>query len=895
MKTPAKKPSPPGWAERLLRWYCVRHLLEEIQGDLQEEFDHQVRHAGVKKARLDYIRNVLGFIKPFAIRRKNSFTSLSLLNMNMLEHYAIVAVRNLFRYKAFSAINVVGLALGMICCMFIFLWVKNERCVDNFHVNGESLHTVYQTFISGESISGGYATPDILAAELKKAIPEVQYATAYTTAYELPWGHPETFQIGDKVHKLEGARAGEDFFKMFSYHLIAGDPDTALKDKSSIAISQKMAEMFFGTVDEAIGKSIRYENRLDFIVTGVFEDLPASSSLKFDYLVNWEMYMARQLEQASWNIRTFIQLQPGADANSVKEKIKHLWDTHTDKKAPYRIELGLQRFGDEYLHGNFENGKPGGGRIEYVKIFTGVAVFILIIACINFMNLATARSVKRAKEVGVRKVVGSSRFYLVGQFLSEATLLSLLAIALSFVFVKLMLPAFNTFTGKHIELPVDEPSFWMALVALTFTTGFAAGGYPAFFLSSMKPVRVLKGVVRFAASATWFRKGLSIFQFTLSIILLITTFVVSRQINYVQNTHLGYDRENLIYIRIEGEMRNRDRYLAFKEEASKKSGIVMIDRTSEAPHAMGFGVADAIDWEGKNKEVTVGSNSLHAVQFENGQGSAAVSFYPSSVGYDFLKLMNLKLADGRDFSSAYSTDSAAFMINETAVKQMGIKDPIGKWISAWDKKGHIIAVVKDYHINSLHEPIKPLLLDVKEDLPFGLILVRTEAGKTEEALANLEKVHKDINPGYPFACQFVDQEYEKLYRNEQVIARLSNVFAILAILISCLGLLGLVMFMAEQRTKEIGIRKVLGATMLNIVNLLSRDFLAVILVSFFIAAPVAWYYTSEWLAGFAFKIELSWWMFAFAGSAALLVAVLTISVQAIQSALANPVKSLRTE
>lgn len=887
-------PNPPRWATRLLKWYCAPHLLEEIQGDLLEEFHYKVKQAGLRKAQLDYVRNVLEFIKPFALKRKRT-SSLSLLNMNMLKHYTIVAARNLVRHKTFSTINIAGLAFSMVCCLFIFMWVKDEKQIDNFHVNGENLYTVFQTFIVNEQTSGGYATPDILAEEIRKTVPEVQYATSYMTAYELPWGHPETFRIGDTMHKLEGARAGKDFFQMFSYKLITGDPATALTDKSSLVISRKMAEMFFESPDDALGKSIRYENRLDLIITGVFENLSPHSSLKFDYLMSWELYMARQLEQASWNIRTFIQLRPGADIKSVETKISRLWENHIASNAGYTIEFGLQRFGDNHLYGNFINGKPQAGRIEYVNIFTGVAIFIVIIACINFMNLATARSVKRAREIGVRKVVGSSRAYLIIQFLGESFLICTLAVILSLTIVHFMVPAFNTFTGKHITLPAADPSLWLGAGALAMITGLIAGSYPALFLSSLKPVQVLKGTMHFSAGNVWFRKGLSVFQFTLSIILLISTVVVSLQTNYVQQTHLGYDKENLIYIRIEGQMRNKDKYLAFKERSSRMPGIAMVDRTSETPHAMGFGVSDAIDWEGKNKEELVGRNNLNAVQFENGKGSANVSFYPSSVGYDFLKLMGLKTAEGRDFSRAHAGDSAAFIINETAARQMNIDNPIGKWISAWNKKGHIIAVVRDYHINSLHEPIKPVLLDVKEDLDFGMIIVRTEAGKTKEALASLETVHKEINPNYPFAYQFVDQEYDKLYQSEKVIAKLSRVFALLAILISCLGLLGLVMFMAEQRTKEISIRKILGATILHILNLLSRDFLLLIGVSFVIASPVALYFMDQWLDGFAYKIVLSWWIFVFAGAMALFIALVTISVQALQSAYSNPVKSLRSE
>jgi putative ABC transport system permease protein len=892
--TDFSKAQPPRWATMLLRYLCAPHLLEEIEGDLEEEFDYQIGQVGVRRARLGYIRNVFGFMKPFAIKRKSSH-SIPFYSMKMYKHYFIVGIRNLIRHRIFSAINISGLALGMICCLFVFLWVQDEKRVDNFHTTGEQLFTVYATFTTNGQKSGGFATPDTMAAELKKAIPDVEFATAYTTGYELPWGHPETFQVGEKLFKFEGSRASEDFFKMFSYSLVAGDPGSALKDKSSLAISRKMAEMFFASPREAIGKSIRYENRIDFTIAAVFENLPDQSSLKFDFLINWEMYQSGQVEQASWNTLTVVRLHPGANVKSVETKMQKLWESHIRQRAGYQVGIGLQRFGDRYLYGNFVNGKPDGGRIEYVRIFTGVAFFILVIACINFMNLATARSVKRAKEIGVRKVVGSSRSYLIGQFFGESLLISLLALAISLLFLQLLLPSFNAFTEKNLLSPVLQPSTWPALITLVLITGLIAGSYPALFLSSLKPVNVLKGIVKSAGGAIWIRKGLAVFQFSLSIILVIAAIVVSQQTGYVQNAHLGYDRENLIYIRVEGELKQENKYLAFKEQASRMPGVAMIDRSSEAPHAMGFGVADAIDWEGKNKEMTVGMNNQAAVQFENAVGSSSVVFYPSSVGYDFLTMMKLKVVEGRGFSRDYLTDSAAFIINETAARQMGVKDPIGKWISAWDKKGHIIGIVKDFHMNSLHEPIKPVLLDVKEDLNFGVIMVRTEAGKTKEALASLEKASKEFNPNYPFVYQFLNQEYGKLYKNEQVMSKLSNAFAILAILISSLGLLGLVMFSAEQRMKEIGIRKVLGATILNIFSLLSGDFVKLVLIAFAIAAPVAGYFMYEWLQQFTFKIDLAWWIFLFAGGTSLFIALVTISFQVIQSATTSPVKSLRSE
>jgi putative ABC transport system permease protein len=804
----------------------------------------------------------------------------------MLSHYVTVAFRNLVRHKIFSTINILGLTLGMSCCLFIFIWVQDEKSIDNFHVNGKNLYAVYETVTTAERIDGSYATSLTLgttngseqlfrtAAELKKSIPEIKYAASYATGYDLPWGHPETFQVGDKAFKLEGSRASEDFFKMFSYPLLAGDAGSSLNNIGDIVISRKMAALFFNKPEDAIGKSIRFENVRDLHITAVFDDVPPQSSLKFDYLISWETFVARQVEVSSNYCQLIVQLNELANPKNADEKMKHFLDAKTDRNGDAKISFGLLPFADQYLMSNFENGKPSGGRIEYLRIFSGVAVFILLMACINFMNLATARSVKRAKEVGVRKVVGSSRLHLILQFLGESMLLSLLSLVISLALMHFLLPVFNEFTGKQIASPLANLNQWAPLLGLAVFTGIVAGSYPALFLSSLKPVRILKGVIRFTTTAIVLRRSLAVFQFVLSTVLLIATIVVSRQTYFVQHAHLGYDRENVIYLTVEGELNKK--YDVFKEKAAKMPGIAMVDRSSEAPHNMGFTVADAIHWEGKEK-------------------GALVGFKPTSVGLDFIKLMNLQIIEGRNFSRKFSTDTSAFMINEEAVKQMGIKDPIGKWISAWGKKGTIIAILKNYHTNSLHQPIMPLIVDVKEDLYFGVIMIKTEAGKTQEALSSLESVYKEINPNYPFVFKFLDEEYNKFYQSEQLMSKLSNAFAVVAIMISCLGLLGLVMFSAEQRVKEIGIRKVLGASVPGIVTLLSRDFLRIVFLSFIIAAPIAWYFMHQWLQKFAYKIDLSWWIFALAGMSTLLIALLTIIIQAVQSAAANPVKSLRSE
>jgi len=805
----------------------------------------------------------------------------------MFKNYFKTAWRNIIRNKKHTVINVAGLALGLTCCMFIYLWVQYEKSIDNFHADGKNLYAVYTTTVANGKTDGTYTTPlrfdsgnispDFLLEGVPAAVPEEKHLTFYATGYELPWGHPETFQVGEKIIKMKGSRAGKDFFKMFSYPLIEGNANNALADMHGIAISRKMAEIFFGSPANAMGKSMRYENRLNFIVSAVFENVTDQSSLQFDFLLNMEA-QKHLLEWASPGLLAYVELAN----NSAPEKVEREINTYVKpllaKEGNPKTTIGLQLLGEQYLHNIFVNGKPTGGRIEYVRIFNLIALFILIIACINFMNLATARSVKRAKEVGLRKVVGSTRSNLIAQFFSEALLFAFLAMLLSIGLLYLLLPAFNSFTGIHIASPGSQPSFWIFLTTIVVITGLLAGSYPALYLSSLNPVHVLKGKLQFTRNSVLLRKSLTVFQFVLSIVLIISTIVITRQMNYIQGSHLGFDRENLLYVQIEGKLSDKQNYLLFKNKALQMPGIAMVDRSTETPHDMSFVAGnDAINWEGK----TINDN---------------VGFLPASVGFDFLKLMKLQVVEGRGFSKDIATDSSdAFMVNEEAVKEMGLKNPIGKWISAWKKKGHIIGVLKDYNTESIREKIKPMVLDVKEGEYFGVIMIRTKPGETKQAIASLGKIYKSINPNYAFAYQFVEEEYQKLYSNEIIISRLSVLFAALAIFISCLGLLGLAMFSAEQRVKEIGIRKVLGASVNQVVTLFSTEFIKLVVIAFLIAGPVASYFMYNWLQHFAYHISISWWMFFVAGLLAISIALLTVSFLAIKAAIANPVKSLRSE
>jgi len=790
----------------------------------------------------------------------------------MFRNYFKTAVRNLWKNKVFSFINIMGLALGLACSLIIMLWVNDEYNVDAFHKNGSQLYSVYEKQYRDDGVTSFFGSPGIMADEMKRVLPEVQYATNYD------WNELSTFEANNKIIKESGNHAGPDFFKMFSYPLLQGNAITALNDPSSIAISKKMAEEFFGSPEEAIGKTIRYQNNTDFKISAVFDDVPKNSTVQFDFILTWEHFLQGNSWAKDWGNNgplCFVMLRKGTDAAAFEKKITQFLDAYNKEqtKRSY-IRLGIERYEDVYLHSNFDkNGNISGGRIQYVKLFSIVAIFILLIGCINFMNLTTARSVKRAKEIGVRKVVGAVRFALIRQFIGEALVIVSIAIIFSLLIAMLVLPTFNHVTDKQIQLPLHDSKFWLSIAALLFVTGFIAGSYPALYLSSFKPVRVLKGSMKFSSSALWFRKGLVVFQFVLSIILIIGTIVVSKQVNYIQTMNLGYDRENLLYIPLEGDLLTR--YELFKNESLKTPGVKDVTRITDNPTQIDNGTG-GVQWIGKDPNLDI-------------------NFSQTAVGYDFIKTMHLELAQGRDFSKDFATDSVGYIVNESALKIIGYKNPIGKPLTFWRKPGTIIGVLKDFHFNSLHEPIRPIVLRLGENIEYGQALIRMQAGKTKETLASLEKICKALNPKFPFTYKFSDEEYAKLYKSEQVVTRLANYFAFLAIFISCLGLLGLVMFTAEQRTKEFGIRKVLGASPVTLFNLLSKEFLLLVLIALIIASPLAWLAMNNWLQDYAYKIDMSWWMFVAAGITAIVIALITISFQAMKAAMANPVKSLRTE
>ncbi|HLX92314.1 MAG TPA: ABC transporter permease [Puia sp.] len=790
----------------------------------------------------------------------------------MFKNYFTIAWRNMRRNKVFSLINIMGLALGLACSLLIMLSIQDEYKFDTFFKNGDRIYSIFEKQYRDGAVFAFYGGPGVLADEMKRVLPQVQYATNYA------WNELSTFEANDKIIKETGNHGGIDFFNVFSYALLEGSPNTALASPSDIAISKKMAIEFFGSPHDAIGKTIRYQNAEEFKVSAVFDDMPQHSTIQVDYLLTWQQFLKGNDWAREWGNNgpgCFFMLRPGTDPKVFEQKISHFLDGYNKEQTPHSyIRLGMALYGNIYMHSNFDKaGNISGGRFEYAELFSMVAIFILIIACINFMNLTTARSAKRAKEIGVRKVAGAARLALIRQFIGETLFIVSIATCIALLLVALMLPPFNALSHKQIHFPIFSKGFWLAIAGLIFVTGIISGSYPALYLSSFMPAKVLKGLPKFSNSALWFRKGLVVFQFVLSIILIIGTIVVSKQVNFIQTVNLGYDRENLIYVTLEGDLVGK--YELFHDEALNMPGIQAVSRMIDNPTQIDNGTG-GVQWVGKDP-------------------TSDIQFTQSAVGYDFTKTMRLKLAAGRDYSRDFATDSAGYLINESALKIIGYKNPVGMPLTFWKKKGTIIGVLRDFHFNSMHETIQPLVLRLGENLPWGQALVRTQPGQTKQALASLEKLCKELNPKFPFTYKFSDEEYAKLYQGEQVVSKLASYFAFLAIFISCLGLLGLVMFTAEQRTKEFGIRKVLGASSAILFNLLAKDFLLYVVVALIIASPIAWIAMNNWLLDYSYKISISWWMFALAGLLVILVALATISFQSAKAALAKPVNSLRTE
>ena len=784
----------------------------------------------------------------------------------MFNHYLKLAFRNFQRQKSSFLINLIGLSTGLAGALIIFLWVNDELRMDQFLENDAQLYRVLEHQQYAEDVMTTNSTPGPLADALTEEFPEIAHAAT------ILWSNNFTLFIDDKGYKVEGRPVGSDFLQIIRTPMIEGDRVNALKDFKSLVISESTAKKMYGSSREAMGQTVLLDKEDEKVITGVFQDLPTNSTLQVDMLMPFDTYRKGKEWLYQWGNngpRTYITIKEGTDYQALSDKMA---DFIKKRDEDSNVTVFLKPYSESYLYGRYENGKQAGGRIEYVRLFSMIAIFILVIACINFMNLSTARASKRAKEVGVKKAIGAERGELIQQYLSESLLIALLSLALAIIMVNLFLPKFNTITDKSIAFDWS-PTMLGVFFLITVLTGLLAGSYPAFYLSGFEPVKVLKGTIKGSLGELWARRGLVVFQFTLSIILIVAVTVVYNQIQYVQSKNLGYKKENLIRFGTDGQLyENLSPFLA---EAKKIPGVVNIS-------SIGHGMIGR-------------TNNTSGLKWEGKDPNSRILFENISSNYDLLETLKIQLKEGRFFSRDFGSDTTKIIFNEAAIKVMGLEEPVGKTIRLWDEYDlEIIGVVTDFHFESLHEPVNPAFFWLNPDNAWN-VMASLKAGKEKEALSALEKTYSTFNPGFNFEYQFLDEQYARQYKAEQRVASLSSYFAGFAILISCLGLFGLAAFTADRKKKEIGIRKVLGASVLNIVTLLTKDFTRLVLVAILLGLPLAWYLVNDWLSRFAYRIDLSIWFFILAGGLVLLISWLTVSSQALTSAMVNPRDCLQDE
>lgn len=782
-------------------------------------------------------------------------------------------MRSFRRFKSSFIINLVGLSVGLACALLIGLWVNDELEFDRFHKNDSRLYEVVEKQEVDGGINVKYRTAGLVAQTLKDKFPEVENATAVIPSSWFP-----KFTLspnGDKKVKAIGQFASNDYFNVFSFGVTQGDKKQLLTNKNAIVISDELAMRLFNTTGNVVGKTLSVQlppMEKQFTITGVFTRVPANSSEKFDFVLPFEWFKEINPAVLDWGndgTNTYVVLREGADKSKVNNEIAGL--IKSNSKSTNR-SLFLKRYSEVYLYGKYENGVQAGGRIEYVRLFSIIAIVILVIACINFMNLSTATAMRRIKEVGVKKALGASRKTLIFQYIGEAMLMSLIALLVAILIVLLLLPQFNVITGKDLSFSFSG-RLMLTLLGISILSGLISGSYPALYLSRFNPAFVLRGgKISSSIFELWARKGLVVLQFSVSVILIVAVLVVYKQVQYIQSKNIGYNKDNVVYFDIEGQMpQNLESFL------SQAKDIPGVAATSSMWGNIvgGYSTTGDVDWEGKSP-------------------TEKAAFEIMGVNYGLLEMLNIKMAEGRSFSRDFPTDSTKVIFNEAAIRTMGLKNPIGKKVKVWGEQLEIVGVAKDFNFQSLHEIIKPLYIRLQPKNT-SIVMTRVRGGKEREALEGLQSLYQKYNPGYSFDYRFLDQDYQVQYAAERRVALLSRYFAGLAILISCLGLFGMAAFAAERRLKEIGVRKVLGASEFGIVRLLSIDFTKVVFVSIIIALPVSYFLVKNWLEGFVYKIDLKLWYFAVAGLAALFIAWLTVATLAIKASRTNPIDTLRLE
>jgi putative ABC transport system permease protein len=868
----SKKDTPPLLGEKILKIFLPKGESESVAGDYEELYAEIAQAQGKSRANAWYWVQIVKSIWA-------GVTVYVWWSLTMLKSHLTIALRYLKRHKIYSFINISGLAIGMACCVLILLWINDEIRYDRFHEQTENLYRVVNDLNYGpySQITEGTAYP--LGPAMKEEIPEVREAARLLPTRRMLVAYGEK-----KYYEDNFSFADPSLFAVFTFPFIQGDPYTALSSPSSVVITQDMASKYFGSQDP-IGKTIQTQNQNDYKVTGVIENVPRNSHLQFGFLGSMEraVAMGARTHWSGWLYSTYVLLQPNTSLEELNTKLASWIKSKDSEDARYY----LQPLSDVHLYG-----LQGEGAIRPLSFFSILALLILIIACINYMNLATARAGTRAKEIGLRKVLGARKNNILRQFMSESLLFAFFALLISICLVALFLPVFNQISGKELGMNLAQNIFlFLGILGITLLTGVLAGSYPAFFLSSFEPDRILKGTLsakKIGMSTASIRKGLVVFQFILTIVLIISTTTVYRQMSFIKNRRLGFEKNYLIYtqLRSEGNLWERydaqktwQKYKTLKNELSQNPNILGVSSATCLPFgAMGqeFG---QLDWEGKDPEYQVTMNHM-------------------AVDPHFFKTFQLEMIEGRSLSDEFPSDSQNFVLNEAAVKATGLKSPLGKRFRLLDKTGKIIGVAKDFHFAPLHNEIEPLIFHL---MPYqywmyrNYVFVRIGADHMPQTIASLEKMWDRAIPQYPFEFNFLDDTIDARYREEQRLEMILRIFTLLAISISCFGLFGLISFTAEQRTKEIGIRKVLGASVGSVVRSLSREFIVLVVLANIIAWPVAYFVMTRWLKNFAYRTEIGLVTFLFSGLAALVIAIFSVFFQSIKAALSNPVDSLRYE
>ncbi|WP_153799520.1 ABC transporter permease [Foetidibacter luteolus] len=784
----------------------------------------------------------------------------------MLRNYLKIAWRSLLKDKQFTVLNILGLSAGLACSLLIFLWVDDELSVDRFFANDERLYRLMEIVNNSGQTSLNEESSGRLSEAVKQSLPEVEYAAAIAPAR---WFAQNTLSVKDKHIKAGGQYAEKDFFNIFSFELPEGDRSRVLESKSSIVVSDELAIKLFGTTTGIIGKPVEFDHDTTFYVSGIFKKLPSNSTQQFDFVLSFEYFKSVKDWVAHWNgsgPQNFVLLKKGTDITAFNNKVRNVITANTGDTTRKVIAT---RFSDGYLYNQHDDNSRAGGRIEYVNLFSALAVFILLIACINFMNLSTAKAARRLKEIGIKKVVGARRSQLIFQFLTESFLLTVFAMVIAGLLAAVLLTDFNQLTGKSIELSFTW-KIVAAVVGIAIITGFLAGSYPALYISGFKPLAILKGKLKTSTAELLSRKGLVVFQFTLSTILIIAVMVIYQQVQFIKSANLGYNKEDIVRFASEGAIQTNQE--AFLSEMRQIPGVVNAGYTFHS--IVGRKYSDLLDWQGKDP-------NRHQY------------FEVFGVSHNFVETMDMQMKAGRGFSTNFSMDSLNIIINEAAAKVLGLKEPVGAIVRFHGSDRRIIGVVRDFHFESMHEAIKPAFMHLQKGE--GSIVARIKQENQRLTLTAIENLYKRYNPGFPFTFNFLNEAYQKQYATETRTASLSGYFAGLAIIISCLGLFGLAAFTAQKRQKEIGIRKVIGASIAGIIAMLSKDFLKLVGIALLIAFPISWWMMSSWLQSYTYRISLSPMLFLMVAMLVLAITFLVIGFQTIKAAIASPVKSLRTE